>query len=180
MRDLREFHDPDLYLPIGGKTYRITSPNAEDGLRLRALFADPEAKFTDDDQVAEIKRLFGATREPHMAEVYVFDDAGEPVVDPETGQPVTETRDVGRWVGGVWQEMNDDGVSWPEIMHAGTTAMLHYGQGASLAEIFWETGMGDMEGNRLPPAPTETTATGGQRSSNPKRRKRAKRQQQRK
>jgi hypothetical protein len=178
VRDLREFHDPDLYLPIGGKTYRITSPNAEDGLRLRALFAEPDAKFTDDDQVAEIKRLFGATREPRMAEVYVYDAAGEPVIDSQTGLPVTEIKDVGNWVGGVWQEMNDDGISWREIMHAGTTAMLHYGQGATLAEIFWETGMGDMEGNRLPPAPE--TMTGGPRSSSPKKRKAAKRTQRRK
>ncbi|NKR94330.1 hypothetical protein GS483_19590 [Rhodococcus hoagii] len=178
MRDLREFHDPDLYLPIGGKTYRITSPNAEDGLRLRALFAEPGATFTDDDQVAEIKRLFGATRHEHIVDVPVFDDEGQPVIDPATGVQRIESRDVGRWVGGVWEEMNADGVSWPEIMHAGTTAMLHYGQGATLAEIYWETGMGDIEGNRLPPAPK--TATGGTRSSNPQARKTAKRNRRRK
>ena len=29
MRDLREFHDPNLHLPIDGKVYTVKSPNAE-------------------------------------------------------------------------------------------------------------------------------------------------------
>ena len=34
MRDLREFHDPNLHLPIRGKDVIIPSPTANEGLRI--------------------------------------------------------------------------------------------------------------------------------------------------
>ena len=153
MRDLREFYDPSFSLPINGKTYTIPSPNAHDGVRLRMLFADPDAQFVDDDHVAEVAQLFGARW-----------------VDTETHQPVAHAAE-GEWHGGVWSQMIDDGVDWKSLMHAGTTALMHFGIGAQLAEVFWETGLGDVPGKSLPPIPTGVS---GARSSNPKRRKNAK------
>lgn len=58
-KDLADFFDPDLYLPIRGKTYQIASPNADDGLRLRNIFSDPTAEFTDGDEIKEMQNLLG-------------------------------------------------------------------------------------------------------------------------
>ncbi|AEV51983.1 DUF7426 family protein [Prescottella equi] len=126
--DLREFFDPDLHLPINGKTYTIHTPNAADGLRLRAIFADDEQTLTNTDELAEIAKLFGAD----------IDDDGNPT-------------------GGVWQQMNDDGISWGEIIHAGRTALMHYGISADFGAIYWRTGMDGVLGNPLPPNPNGET-----------------------
>ncbi|MFE5878972.1 hypothetical protein ACFQ6H_27210 [Rhodococcus sp. NPDC056506] len=175
MRDLREFYNPDFKLPIGGKEYVIKSPNADEGLRIRMLFADPNMRYTDDDQVAEIAKLMGAVWVPNLVKIPVLDPLyGDPVLGDD-GEPVMTEDDWGDYQGGVWSELRDDGITWPEIMHAGTTALIHYGQGAVLAELYWENGMGDMPGNQLPPKPEARPEVPGERSSNPKARKRAKR-----
>lgn len=126
--DLREFFDPDLHLPINGKTYTIHTPNAADGLRLRAIFADDDVIITNTDELNEIAKLFGAT---------IDDD--------------------GTVSGGVWQQMNDDGVSWPEIMHAGRTALMHYGLSPEHGAANWQIGMSITSGNPLPPDPNGET-----------------------
>lgn len=114
-KDLAEFFDPDLYLPVRGKTYRITAPNAEDGLRLREAFLNPDAHFTDDDELEEYKRLLGP----------------------------------------VWDEMVADGIDWKSLCHVGRTALMYYGMGETLAEVHWQTGLGES-GNPLPPKPGDT------------------------
>lgn len=141
MRDLREFHDPDLHLPIGGKVYTITSPNADHGLRLRMALSSPEARWTDSEEVQELAKLLGATVR----------------LDETTGDP--------SFSGGVWDQLTADGVTWEEIVHVGRTALIHYGQGHALAQVFWETALGGgaESGNPTPPAPTE--ATGGNRAT---------------
>ncbi|MFC9514393.1 hypothetical protein ACFTSD_01540 [Nocardiaceae bacterium NPDC056970] len=126
--DLREFFDPDLHLPINGKAYTIHTPNAADGLRLRALLSADDVVLTNTDELAEIAKLFGATVE-----------------------------DDGHLAGGIWQQMNDDGISWPEIIHAGRTALMHYGLSADHGAIYWRTGMDGVLGNPLPPNPDAET-----------------------
>lgn len=171
MRDLRELFDPNLYLPINGKTYTIKSPNAEEGLRLRMLFSTPDAQFNDENQVGEVAKLLGAEWVPHPVTKTVFDiTTGAPMLDDE--QPITTEVDEGSWVGGVWTEMTEDGVDWMSLMHAGTTALLYYGQGPYIGEIYWETGLTDTPGNSLPPKPESATAR--PRSSKPAVRKAAK------
>lgn len=140
MRDLREFHDPHLYLPIGGKTYKVECPDAARGLELRRMLNDPEIRWTDEEELSELADLLGATIDVNA-----------------DGDPV--------YKGGAWGEMVDDGISWPEIVHAGRTALVHYGQSAALGEIYWETALtGASSGNPLPPMPT-TVAAGGNRAT---------------
>jgi len=40
LRDLADFHDPHLYLPIQGKRYKIAAPPRARALELRALIVD--------------------------------------------------------------------------------------------------------------------------------------------
>lgn len=111
-KDLSEFFDPDLKIPVRGKVYRIPAPNALDGLRLRKAFNDPSAHYTDDDEIEEWKLLLGP----------------------------------------VWDEMIEDGIDWKSLSHVGRTAMFYYGLGETLAQVTWQTGLGDS-GNPLPPKP---------------------------
>lgn len=129
--NLREFYDPNIVLPIGRKSYRIVSPNADEGLRLRQILTDDNAILSDAAELAEVLTLLGATQ------------------DPETKQ----------WTGGVYEEMKADGITWKEIFHAGRTALLHYGVSSTLAEAHWHTGVGDT-GNPMPPEPESTPAPG--------------------
>lgn len=169
-QDLREFLKPDLELPIGGKLYRIPSPNAAEGLRLRLLFVKPEEVLGDAEEVEEVAKLLGAHWEPNLVELPVYDPVtGHPLL-MEDGDPVTRTADRGRYVGGVWQEMADDGVSWPELDRAGRTALLHYAVDPTVAAINWAGLEGDA-GNSPPPEPTTVP---GARSSSPKKRAAAK------
>lgn len=126
--DLNDFFDPDLTLPIRGKNYRIQSPNAEDGLRLRRFYINPEATSTPgkDDYLEEIMKILGAE----------WDE------------------DTQEYVGGVWGEMADDGVSWPEMMHAGETAVMYYGLGEAQAKLFWKK---DALVPKAPTTPDEPT-----------------------
>lgn len=138
MRDLRDFHDPDLHLPIGGKVYTIKSPNADHGLRLRMALSSPDLRWTDTEEIEELAKLLGAT-----------------VTTQSNGDP--------SFSGGVWDQLVNDGITWEEIVHVGRTALIHYGQGHALAEVFWETALGGESGNPTPPAPE--TATGGNRAT---------------
>lgn len=152
-KDLSEFLEPGLTLPIRGKTYLIPAPSAEHGLRLRMLMNDPTTGFTDDGELREIMKLMGAEWVPNMTTVDVYNpDTGQPLV--EDGEIVTREVDYGTYKGGVFQEMADDGISWPEIMHAGRTALFDAGQGRTIAEVMW-TQMAGAAGNSLPPKPGE-------------------------
>jgi hypothetical protein len=118
-KDLEEFFDPDLYLPIGGTRYRVESPTAFDGLRLRKRLLTG-GRLVDKEEVDEIRKLLGDTL----------------------------------------SQMQADGVKWPEIVHAGRTALLHYAVSAEAAQIHWdhENSGGEDPGNPLPPEPVATGA----------------------
>ncbi|QFP96801.1 tail assembly chaperone [Gordonia phage Mcklovin] len=153
-KDLSEFFTPGLQLPIRGKTYNIPAVNAEEGLRIRMLFADPTVSLTDEGELKEIMTLLGAEWVPKKETVQLTDPTtGGPALDEE-GNVQTAEVDRGSYTGGVYQEMADDGLSWDEIMHAGRTALLDAGLGRTVAEVHWETGLADdASGNPLPPKP---------------------------
>lgn len=110
--ELREFFDPALVLPIGGVEYRVESPTAREGLRLRLLLGDDGATLGDEQEVTEWTALLGPSLE----------------------------------------RMRSDGVAWPEIVHAGRTALLYFGMSAGVGLKHWERGSGGP-GNSLPPDP---------------------------
>lgn len=125
--DLRTFYDPHLHLPIDGTTYTVNAPGAELGRRIEQYFRDPATILSDEEQIAVTAELFGATH------------------DPETGT----------FTGGVWSKLVDDGISWPEIMRAGVTALIHYGRSEHSAAVYWRAGDAAIEGMTLPPEPTK-------------------------
>lgn len=153
-QDLSEFFNPGISLPIRGKTYDIPEPSAPDGLRLMQLVA---ANGLDGNtETREALKLLGAE--------WVVEDEELPVFDPETGrqltddddEPVTRTVKMGRWAGGVYDEMAADGLSMDEILHAGITALVKTAQGIEQAEKFWnERGIAAKavaSGNPVPPS----------------------------
>ncbi|QFG13451.1 tail assembly chaperone [Gordonia phage Powerball] len=155
-QDLSEFFTPGLQLPIRGKTYTIPAPSAQEGLRLRMLFSTTNFGLSDEAETAEIMKLLGAEWKPNIVSIPLIDPTtGAPAVD-DKGNELTHEMDQGTYEGGVFQEMSDDGLTWPEIMHAGRTAMLDIGVGRTLAEVHWQTGLADDDsGNPLPPKPGE-------------------------
>lgn len=109
--DLREFYDPALVLPIGGKEYRVEAPTVKEGMRLRRLMNDKGAatESTDHDYLTAILGLLGATW------------------DSETEE----------FTGGVWSEMIADGVPWPSALRVAETAGAHYGLNEMMSQAYW-------------------------------------------
>lgn len=152
-QDLSEFFNPGISLPIRGKTYDIPEPSAPDGLRLMQLVA---ANGLDGNtETREALKLLGAEWVVEDEELPVFDpESGHQLTDAE-GEPVTRTVKMGRWAGGVYDEMSADGLSMDEILHAGITALVKTAQGIEKAEEFWnERGIvakAVASGNPVPP-----------------------------
>ncbi|MGW2095780.1 DUF7426 family protein [Promicromonospora sukumoe] len=96
LKDLADFFEPDLHLPIRGKQYRIPAPTYGEAKRLRE------------------------------------------VVVANSALPVTEqTSEAIKVLGPALDEMVADDLPWPMILHAGRTAIAHYGASPDIAEIHW-------------------------------------------
>lgn len=166
MQDLDTFFDPDWYPVINGKTYRVPEPTAADGLRLVRAMTDPKRSLDDAAELAMIAKILGAVWVPKLVEVVQYDDVTfMPILDDQ-GQPVTRTEDDGEYEGGVWSELEADGVGHSRVMHLGLSALVYYGLGSRLGEAHWLGAVGD-QGNPPPPAT-------GDRSSKPAKRAAAK------
>ena len=107
-KDLAEFFDPDLHLPIRGKRYTVPAPGAEECLTLRGRLT--LEGIPPNEQVEDALVVLGAER------------------DEETGELE---------LSGVVAEMVADNITWPMILHAGRTAQLHFGFSADMAEAHW-------------------------------------------
>lgn len=73
LRDLGDFFDPDLHLPIRGKNYTVPAPDFEEAQRLRAIVLDQTVPASAHDQEAE--KVLG----PAFAQM-VEDDLPWPVI----------------------------------------------------------------------------------------------------
>lgn len=112
MRDLREFHDPRLHLPIAGTDVVIESPTADEGLRIkRHMYA---GESTPQDEMRMIAAIFHAD----------YDEESDTMS------------------GGKWDELNELGLSLHEIIHVGNTALAHFGVGTEFGEFWWENRLG--------------------------------------
>lgn len=113
-RDLDEFFDPTLRLPIRGKTYVVQSVDAKTGLWCqRALTVGVQAVSGGDLTEAQIDGL-------------ELDDAQE--------------LDLYRKVlGDVYDEMLADGLPWEILRHAGMTAFMWAAGNKQAAEDYWES-----------------------------------------
>ncbi|MBF6460151.1 hypothetical protein IU433_14010 [Nocardia puris] len=103
LRDLTEFYEPDLLLPIGGRTYRIKCPGIREADRLRRFILDPSV--TADQEHDEIVTILGPARD----------------------------------------EMVANGVPATMALHAGRTALLHFGGSPALGVANWQLAqLGDL------------------------------------
>lgn len=109
--ELDGWQDPALTLPVRGTLYRIPAPTASEGLRLMRLATDSERGLSGADEIDEIARILGATWDEKK----------------------------GRYRGGVWSQMESDGLTWPELLHAGQTALVHFTLGSNAALVHWES-----------------------------------------
>lgn len=136
MRDLAEFFDPTLKLPIKGKVYVVLAPDAKTGIHVQRLMTTgmlassgvevsqaklDELELDDDDEIDLYQRLLGA----------------------------------------VYDEMVADGLPWPFIKHAGVTAFMWVAYDKESAERFWESGAGEAKG----PTPQDRKASAMKKKS---------------
>ena len=56
-------------------------------------------------------------------------------------------------LGDTYQQMLNNGVSWPKIVHAGRTAIFHFGYSPTVGQRIWESV--DVSGNPIPPSPNQ-------------------------
>ncbi|MEV0236871.1 hypothetical protein [Nonomuraea sp. NPDC050786] len=123
-RDLDEFFDPSLRLPVGGKTYVIPPPDAEVGLLVQRLMHAGIA--------AEAGQEVDQEGLNQLAETVLTNDSDEKDLYK-------------RILGPVWDELFADQVSWPVIQHVGETVMLWVGAGLEAAARHWEAGAGEAQ-----------------------------------
>lgn len=126
LKDLDTFFDPELKLPIRGKVYSIPAPLWEEEKRLRAIVGDTGVPPVE--QIDDALRVLGA--KPLTDKVTI--------TDPESGEPTEVELPNGDWAGGAFSEMVADDIPWPMILHAGRTAICHYGFNPDAAEIHWQ------------------------------------------
>ncbi|WP_166375974.1 DUF7426 family protein [Aeromicrobium phragmitis] len=125
-KDLDDFFDPTLRLPIRGKEYVIQPVDAATGVWVQRLFeVGVRLQSGDDVEEAQLASL-------------KLDDA--------------EERDTFRRVlGDTYDEMVADNVPWPYIKHAGTTTLIWIATDKDRAEAYWSAG-GERPKARKAPA----------------------------
>lgn len=146
-RDLDEFFDPSLRLPVGGKTYVIPPPDAEVGLLVQRLMhaglAAESGQDVDSDALNELASSV-LTNESKDSDLYK------------------------RLLGPVWDELFADKLDWPVIQHIGETVMLWVAAGTDAAARHWEAGAGEAEApnrkTRRAEAQARSTRSRGSRS----------------
>ncbi|WP_188197216.1 DUF7426 family protein [Nonomuraea sp. SYSU D8015] len=123
-RDLDEFFDPNLRLPIKGKTYVIPPPDAEVGLLVQRLMHAGIAVEAGQD--------VDTTNLNELAETVLTNESK----DSDLYQ---------RLLGPVWDELFADRLDWPVIQHVGETVLLWVAAGIDAARRHWEAGAGEAE-----------------------------------
>ena len=109
-KELDEFLDDSLTLPIGGKAYEVPAVPGRDGLWAQKL-------------LAEVERA----KDAGQADAGKLDDGDERLLYQ-------------RMLGPVFDEMLTDGVSWQRISHAAMTVFFWTTADRDTAEKYWTAG----------------------------------------
>lgn len=129
-KDLDEFFDDTLKLPVGAKVYVIASVDAATGLWCQRMMGTAAA-------VAG-----GAEMSEDDVRPLMLDDAAE-------------TDLYKRVLGGVYDELIADGVSWERLKHIGTTAFMWAAGSRESAEDYWNSASIQAPGKPRRPAPQD-------------------------
>lgn len=137
-KDLDDFFDSSLRLPVGGKVYVIASPDHKVGLYVQRI----------------------------VEAVAIIEDGGMPTGEApklvlDDGEEVDLYESI---LGPTFQQMKDDGVPWAKQKMVANTAFIWVAMGDEAAKAFWESG-GDPKaasrmGNRSQRRATGSTRTG--------------------
>lgn len=138
-KELDEWFDSSLKLPIKGKVYRIESVDAATGVWCQRLMSVAV-------QASSGKKV----SEKDVASLDLDDDQELDLYQ--------------RTMGDTYAEMVDDGIPWEWIKHAGTTTLLWIANGTDAAEAFWNAG-GNPEAQRLEPQDRKAPARKGRQGS---------------
>ncbi|MFE5777078.1 hypothetical protein [Brachybacterium sp. NPDC056505] len=135
-KDLDQFLDDALVLPINGKDYRIPAVSAQLGLKLQRILEvteDAQNNRASDEDVQEL-----------------ISDAEEMELYPDV-------------LGDAYDEMLADGISYPRLRLAAITAILWNVHGEDMAADYWAAGGKAPEPNRAqrraPKTPTGGAST---------------------
>ncbi|MEV4078950.1 hypothetical protein AB0J43_01485 [Nonomuraea fuscirosea] len=147
-RNLDEFFDPSLRLPVGGKVYVIPPPDAEVGLLVQRLMNAGIAAEAGQDVDEE-----------------GLNDLAESVLTNDSDEKDLYQR----LLGPVWDEMFADRLDWPVIQHVGQTVLLWVAAGVDAAAKHWEAGSGEAAApnrktRRAAAAQARSTRSRGSRS----------------
>lgn len=137
-KDLQEFFDPTLRLPIGGKTYVVESVDAKTGIWCQRL-------FTTGAQAASGLAVTEA-------------DVAQLELDDEQERELYE-----KVLGAAYDEMIVDAVPWEFLKHAGITAFMWVAVSRDAAEEFWASG--ESVGKPGRPVPQDHKAPARKRAS---------------
>jgi hypothetical protein len=113
--EIDELLDDGIYLPAGGKRYRIPSPDAELGLWCQRVLGAGIA-INAGQEPPKLQALPQSLNDDEERELYI------------------------RLLGPAWQEMLADGVSWERVRLIGQTVFVWVGGGREMAELYWNSG----------------------------------------
>lgn len=69
-----------------------------------------------------------------------------------------ERAEILQMLGDTYQQMVDDGLSWPKIAVAGRTALFWFGISPDAGRRYWDSVGGAVPGNPIPPSPSQKAA----------------------
>ncbi|UQN29483.1 DUF7426 family protein [Brachybacterium kimchii] len=139
-KDLDQFLDDSLVLPINGKDYRIPAVSAQLGLKLQRILEvteDAQNNRASDEDVQEL-----------------ISDAEELELYPDV-------------LGDAYDEMLSDGISYPRLRLAAITAILWNVHGEDMAAEFWAAGGKAPEPNRAQRRAPKTRTGGASTTKRP-------------
>lgn len=147
--DLDNFFHGGLELPIGGKTYSISSPDFHTGLQVQRLLelGAKQSRLIAKRRTLEAKRQAGEAIN-EADEITAAEELTSAEVASLQMDDDSELEYYARLLGPAHTEMVNDGVSLDRIKHAGVTTSLWIGIGLEAAERYWASA-------GKPPAPPE-------------------------